>query len=31
MNYRASDRIRKKIKDYAEIFGHIMREHALIS
>ena len=26
----ASDRMRKKIKDYAEIFGHIMRKHALI-
>ena len=22
--------MRKKIKDYAEIFGHIMRKHALI-
>ena len=22
----ASDRMRKKIKDYAEIFGHIMRK-----
>ena len=31
VNYnRASDRMRKKIKDYAEIFGHIMRKHALI-
>ena len=28
--YMASDRMRKKIKDYAEIFGHIMRKHALI-
>ena len=27
---RASDRMRKKIKDYAEFFGHIMRKHALI-
>ena len=27
---RASDRMRKKIKDYAEILGHIMRKHALI-
>ena len=27
---RASDRIRKKIKDYAEILGHIMHKHALI-
>ena len=26
----ASDRMRKKIKDYAESFGHIMRKHALI-
>ena len=26
----ASDRMRKKIKDYAEIVGHIMRKHALI-
>ena len=26
----ASDRMRKKIEDYAEIFGHIMRKHALI-
>ena len=26
----ASDRMRKKTKDYAEIFGHIMRKHALI-
>ena len=26
----ASDRMRKKIKDYAEIFGHIMRKYALI-
>ena len=26
----ASDRMRKKIKDYAEIFVHIMRKHALI-
>ena len=26
----ASDRMRKKIIDYAEIFGHIMRRHALI-
>ena len=26
----ASDRMRKKIKDYAEIFGHFMRKHALI-
>ena len=26
----ASDRMRKKIKDYADIFGHIMRKHALI-
>ena len=23
---RASDRMRKKIKDYAEIFGHVMRK-----
>ena len=30
LNYRASDRMRKKFKDYAEIFGHIMRKHALI-
>ena len=29
-NTMASDRLRKKIKDYAEIFGHIMRKHALI-
>ena len=29
-NDMASDRMRKKIKDYAEIFGHIMRKHALI-
>ena len=28
--HMASDRMRKKIKDYAEIFGHIMRKHALI-
>ena len=28
--FMASDRMRKKIKDYAEIFGHIMRKHALI-
>ena len=28
--YRAPDRMRKKFKDYAEIFGHIMRKHALI-
>ena len=27
---RASDRMRKKIKEYAEIFGHIMHKHALI-
>ena len=27
---RASDRMRKKFKDYAENFGHIMRKHALI-
>ena len=27
---RASDRMRKKIKDYSENFGHIMRKHALI-
>ena len=26
----ASDRMRKKIKYYEEIFGHIMRKHALI-
>ena len=26
----ASDRMQKKIKDYAEMFGHIMRKHALI-
>ena len=26
----ASDMMWKKIKDYAEIFGHIMRKHALI-
>ena len=26
----ASDRMQKKIKDYAKIFGHIMRKHALI-
>ena len=26
----ASDRMWKKIKDYAEIFGHIMRKNALI-
>ena len=26
----ASDRMRKKIKDYAEVFGHIMRKRALI-
>ena len=29
-HFMASDRMRKKIKDYAEIFGHIMRKHALI-
>ena len=31
-NYMASDRMRKKIKDSAEIFGHItcMQKHALI-
>ena len=28
--YMASDRMRKKIKDYAEILCHIMRKHALI-
>ena len=28
--YRASDRMRKKIKDYAEIFAHIMCKHGLI-
>ena len=28
--HRASDRMREKIKHYAEIFGHIMRKHALI-
>ena len=28
--FMASDRMRKKIKDYAEIFGHIMRKHVLI-
>ena len=28
--YMASDRMRKKIKDFAEIFGHIMRKYALI-
>ena len=28
--HRASDRMWKKIKDYAEIFGHIMRKHAMI-
>ena len=27
---RVSDRMQKKIKDYAEIFGHIMRKDALI-
>ena len=26
----ASDRMRKKIKDYVEICGHIMRKHVLI-
>ena len=26
----ASDSMRKKIKDYAENFGHIMQKHALI-
>lgn len=26
----ASDRMRKKIKDYAEIFGRIMRKHGLM-
>ena len=26
----ASDKMQRKIKDYAEIFGHIMRKHALI-
>ena len=30
INYWASDRMRKKIKDYAEIFGHIVHKHALI-
>ena len=29
--FRASDRMRKKIKDYGEIFGHIMRKHAEIT
>ena len=28
--YMASDRMRKKIKDYAEIFGHIMWKNVLI-
>ena len=28
--HRASDKMRKKFKDYAEIFGHIMRKHELI-
>ena len=30
LSSRASDRMRKKFKDYAEIFGNIMRKHALI-
>ena len=29
-SHMASGRMRKKIKDYAEIFGHIMQKHALI-
>ena len=28
--FRTSDRMQKKVKDYAEIFGHIMRKHAMI-
>ena len=29
--FRPSDRMLKKIKDYGEIFGHIMRKHAEIT